>query len=178
MKRSGKVLAAGVLVACGLIAARGTWAAPQSGASAGADADNAFIDAMTGDWSMNGPTLGKPTRYALHGERVLAAGWVRLQMRDKAKPPQYQADFFLGYDKNKHDYIGHWLDQFGAAGARVVAEGHRDGNTLVLLFPYADGAFRNTFTYDPDKRLWTWLLESQEKDGKWSTFAKYDVTKT
>jgi len=175
MKRLGKLLAAGTLVACGAVATHGVYAAASS--SAPADADNAFIDAMTGDWSMDGPTLGKPTHYALHGERILAGGFVRFQMRDKAKPPQYQADFFLGYDKNKHDYIGHWLDQFGAAGARVVAEGHRNGNTLVLIFPYAEAAFRDTFTFDPGKHAWTWLLESQEKDGKWSTFAKYDVTK-
>ena len=144
-------------------------------ASSAPDADDAFLEAMIGDWSIEGVTLGKPIHYALRGERILAGGFLRLQLRDKAKPPQYQADFFLGYDKAKHDYIGHWLDQYGAAGARVVAEGHRDGNTLVLLFPYADAPFRDTFTYDPGKRAWTWLLESQEKNGTWSTFAKYDV---
>lgn len=146
-----------------------------SSGPASTDADNAFLDAMTGDWSMDGVTMGKPTRYALRGERILNDGFVRLALRDKAKPPQYQADFFLGYDKNQHDYIGHWLDQYGAAGARVVAVGQRDGDTLVLLFPYAEGALRDTFTYTPGKQSWTWLLESQEKNGTWSTFARYDV---
>jgi len=127
---------------------------------------------------MDGSTLGKSTHYALHGERILSGGFVRLQMRDKARPPRYQADFFLGYDKKKRDYIGHWLDQYGAPGARVVAEGQRNGSMLVLIFPYAEGAFRDTFTYDPARHSWTWLLESHEKNGKWSTFAKYAVTKT
>ena len=176
MKIWRKVLATGILVTSGLIAADGTWAGPTGNSQAGTDADNAFIDAMTGDWSMDGPTMGKPTHYALHGERILAGGFVRLQMRDKAKPSHYQADFFLSFDKRKQDYIGHWLDQYGAAGARVVAEGHRNGNTLVLLFPYADGALRDTFSFDSKKHAWSWLLEQQDKDGKWSTFAKYDVT--
>ena len=177
MKIRRKVFAAGILVASALIVAGGTFAAAPNGAPVSTDPDTAFLDAMTGDWSMDGPTLGKPTHYALHGERILAGGFVRLQMRDKARPPQYQADFFLGFDKKKQDYIGHWLDQFGAAGARVVAEGRRNGNTLVLLFPYADGPFRDTFAFDASKHAWSWLLESQDKDGKWSTFAKYDVTK-
>src|SRR5215469_16426932 len=109
--------ALGIAVALALIAMRSVHAAPA------ADPDNAFLDAMTGDWMMVGPTLGKPTKYTLHGGRVLSGGFVRLDMIDTKSPPQYQASFFVGYDAKKHDYIGHWLDQFGAAGACVVAAG-------------------------------------------------------
>jgi hypothetical protein len=43
--------------------------------------------------------------------------------RDLSRPSKYQADVYLGFDAKAGDYIAHWLDQFGAAGARVVASG-------------------------------------------------------
>jgi hypothetical protein len=82
-----------------------------------------------------------------------------------------------GFDPKGGDYIAHWLDQFGAAGARVVATGKRDGQTLVLLFPYTEGQFRDTLTLAADGSSGTLLLESQEKDGSWSTFASYTLTR-
>jgi hypothetical protein len=69
--------------------------------------------------------------------------------------------------------VAHWLDRFGATGARVVATGHRDGERLILTFPYAGGAFRDTFTFEPKSGTWTLLLEAQEPSGSWSKFATY-----
>jgi hypothetical protein len=161
----------GFLVGCALILAQGAHAETPS------DPDNAFLNALTGDWSMTGTTLGKPIKYSLHGERVLAGGFVRLALRDTKIPSEYQADIYIGYDAKKKDFIAHWLDQFGAAGARVVATGHCNGETLVLLFPYEDGGFRDTFTYDPTSKTWSWLLETQDARGKWSTFARYDLAR-
>ena len=56
----------GFLVAVALILAQGVHAQTPS------DPDNTFLGALTGDWSMTGTTLGKPVKYSLHGERVLA----------------------------------------------------------------------------------------------------------
>ncbi len=142
-----------------------------------ADRDNAFLDALTGNWVMTGTTMGKPVKFSLHGERALAGGFVRLALRDTKSPSQYQADVYVGYDAKKNDYVAHWLDQFGAAGARVVADGHRNDETLILVFPYDDGAFRDTFTFDPAVRTWDWLLETQAKSGTWSTFARYGLVR-
>ncbi len=71
--------------------------------------------------------------------------------------------------------MAHWLDQFGAAGARVVATGHRDGQQLVLTFPYPEGAFRDTFSIEPGGERGTLLLEAQQPDGRWSQFARYEL---
>ena len=71
--------------------------------------------------------------------------------------------------------IGHWLDRFGAPGARVVASGKRQGETLVIQFPYADAAFKNTFVYDPNTDTWSLLIESQQPGGGWSNFATYNL---
>ena len=55
--------------------------------------------------------------------------------------------------------------------------GRREGQKLVLLFPYAEGAFRDTLVVAADGNFATLLLESQEKDGSWSTFASYRMTR-
>jgi len=140
-------------------------------------ADDAFLDDLEGRWIMRGTLGGKPVTYDAVGQRVLSGAWLKFHMSDSGKPPRYQADVFLGYDAKARDFIVHWLDQFGAAGGRVVATGHRDGEQLVFTFPYAEGAFRDTFQRDKQKGTWTLLLESQRKDGTWSTFANYNLTR-
>jgi hypothetical protein len=98
-------------------------------------------------------------------------------MIDTGSPPQYEADVFIGFDAEAHDYIAHWLDRFGAAGARVVARGTTTGEQLVLTFPYADGLFRDTLSWRPATRSWSLLLESGATDGAWKTFASYTLTR-
>ncbi|HEX2791707.1 MAG TPA: hypothetical protein VHN17_14855 [Steroidobacteraceae bacterium] len=140
-------------------------------------ADEAYLDALQGKWVMQGTLLGKPVRYSADGQRVLRGGFLKLHMIDTGSPPQYEAEVFIGFDAQAGDYIAHWLDRFGAAGARVVASGKRQGERLVLDFPYADGAFRDTFIWQPVSGSWSLLLESQRSDGSWSTFASYTLTR-
>jgi hypothetical protein len=68
------------------------------------------------------------------------------------------------------------LDTSGAAGARVVATGHLDGERLVVVFPYAAGRLRDTFQRDKSSGSWTVLVESQDKDGSWSPFGNLRLT--
>jgi hypothetical protein len=138
-------------------------------------ADDAYLDALQGKWIMSGTLGGKPVRYVADGRRVLQGGFIKLHMIDAGVPPQYEADVFIGYDPKAKDYIAHWLDRFGAAGARVVAQGTRAGPQLVLTFPYAEGAFRDTFVWKPATQTWSLLIESQERNGSWSTFASYTL---
>jgi hypothetical protein len=138
---------------------------------------DAFLAQLAGRWELAGSVRGKPAHYRAEGRWELQHGWLRLAMIDTARPPAYQADLYLGFDPQAGDYIAHWLDQFGAAGARVVATGQRDGQTLVLLFPYPEGAFRDTLSLAPGGGRGTLLLESQQKDGSWSTFASYTLTR-
>jgi hypothetical protein len=141
-----------------------------------AAAADPYLARLEGDWDMVGTVRGKPVRQ--HGEAhwVLKKGWLCLSIVDSASPPAYEASVYLGFDKHTRDYIAHWLDQFGAAGARVVGAGQREGETLVLLFPYAEGAFRDTFSFAAGASSGSLLLESQEKDGHWATFASYRLT--
>jgi hypothetical protein len=135
--------------------------------------DSAYLDALKGKWEMTGTLLGKPVRYHAQAERVLQGGFLRLHMMDVVEPPQYEADFYLGFDEKAGDFIGHWLDKFGAAGSRVVATGKREGESLVLLFPYAEGAFRDTLKRDAKRDSWTLMIEAQASNGTWTNFATY-----
>ena len=134
--------------------------------SAGGPDDNAYLDKLQGSWEMAGTLGGKAVHYHANGERVLKGGFLRLHMIDAEPTPTYEADVFIGFDAQRHDFIAHWLDRFGAAGARVVASGRR-----------ASGAFRDTFTFMPQSDAWSLLLESQKPDGTWSTFATYTLTR-
>ena len=154
-----------------------------TGATAGRTAhsdtasDNTFLDALQGKWVMTGTLGGTAVQYVADGQRVLQGSFLKLHMIDDHSPPQYEADVFIGFDTKSNDYIAHWLDRFGAAGARVVARGERHGQQLTLLFPYANGAFRDTFRRQ-NKDSWSLLLESQARDGSWSTFASYSLIRT
>lgn len=137
--------------------------------------DDAYLDNLQGSWVMEGTLGGKPVHYVADGERVLSGGFLELHMLDAQSPPQYEAQLFIGYDPKARDFIAHWLDRFGAAGARVVASGRRQGQRLVLDFPYAEGAFRDTLLWQPASASWSLLLESQRPDGSWVEFANYTL---
>jgi hypothetical protein len=142
-----------------------------------ADADNAYLEELLGKWDMTGWMGSKALHYRAVAERVLQNGFVRLHMVDVAADPQYEADVYIGVDSQQHDFVAHWLDRFGAAGARVVGTGKRSNDKLILIFPYAAGNFRDTFTFLSDSSTWSLLLESQKPDGSWSTFASYTLAR-
>jgi hypothetical protein len=136
-----------------------------------------FLAQLAGRWDFVGTVRDKPVRYRAEGRWQLQDGWLCLSLVETRTPPDYEASVYIGADTRAGDYVAHWLDRFGAAGARVVATGKRDGQTLVLLFPYEEGAFRDTLTLASDGRSGTLLIESQEKDGHWSRFASYTLTR-
>jgi hypothetical protein len=140
-------------------------------------AEAAYLDQLGGRWNMVGTVRGKPVQYVADGERVLQGGFMKLHLVDAAIPPKYEADIYVGFDARRNDYVAHWLDRFGAAGARTVGTGSRNGDRLVIRFPYEDGAFRNTWSHEARADSWALLIESQEPDGTWSTFADYRLTR-
>jgi len=144
-------------------------------AAAAAPEPTHLLATLAGDWDLAGTVLGKPAHYRAQGRWVLHGGWLEFSMVDLATPPDYEARVFIGYDAKAGDYVAHWLDRFGAAGARVTATGSGQDGTLVLLFPYAEGAFRDTLSLAPDGTSGTLLLETQKADGSWSTFASYQM---
>jgi hypothetical protein len=146
------------------------------GATAAPAPPDPFLAQLVGDWDLIGRVGKQPAHYRGTGRWVLKQAWLGLTLNDLATGG-YQASVYLGHDAAAADYVVHWLDQFGAAGARVVGSGRRDAQTLVLQFPYTEGAFRDTLTLSEDGSSGTLLLESQQKDGRWTTFASYRMTR-
>ena len=148
---------------------------PAKGQSPAPAAMDSLLERMVGRWTMTGTVLGKPVSYTLEASRVLQRRFVELHMTDLAKPPQYEARVFIGVDSAGGQYIAHWLDNTGAAYSIPPATGTASGDTVMLMFPYPDGAFRDTFVYDRHAGTWDFLLEAADSIKGWRTFANYQV---
>jgi hypothetical protein len=98
-------------------------------------------------------------------------------MKDVAVPPTYEANLFIGIDSSKNQYVAHWLDSFGGAGALVVGLGPLSKEKIEIIYPYSERDFRNIFKYDSGKDEWTLVIESKGIDGNWSVFAQYTVVR-
>jgi hypothetical protein len=107
----------GVLLAC-IVLLCGAGEIAVRAADTARSPDEAYLDALQGTWTMAGTLRGKPVRYVADGQRVLQDGFVKLHMMDGDSRPPYEADVFIGFDAKANDYIAHWLDRFGAPGAR------------------------------------------------------------
>ena len=137
----------------------------------------ALLDHLQGPWTMRGTVRNKPVKYAADGAWILQNQFFSLHMLDASIPPKYEADLFIGIDTSKRQYVAHWLDSFGGAGARVVATGPLSTEKIEIIFPYPEGRFRNLFTYDSGNNEWKLVIESEQSGDHWSPFADYTFTK-
>jgi hypothetical protein len=126
---------------------------------------------------MTGSVMKNPVTYAAEGTWVLQNQFFSLHMKDAAVPPAYEATLYIGIDSVKMEYVAHWLDSFGGAGARVVGFGPISGENIGIVYPYTEAKFRNLFKYDSLNNEWTLLIESEGKNGQWSVFARYSIVK-
>lgn len=141
----------------------------------GASTDS-LLQRLVGQWRMTGSVRGQPVTYTMEGARVLQQRFVELHMVDVREPPTYEARVFLGVDTTAHRYIAHWLDNFGAAFSIPPATGEARGDTVLLTFPYPDGAFRDTFVYNRSADTWHFRLDAADATtGGWRLFAEYEV---
>ncbi|MBI3585551.1 MAG: hypothetical protein HY088_00260 [Ignavibacteriales bacterium] len=126
---------------------------------------------------MTGTVMKKPVRYTAEGVWVLQSQFLSLHMKDVTVPPAYEANLFIGIDSSKNQYVAHWLDSFGGAGARVVGLGPLSSEKIEIIYPYAERNFRNIFKYNSEKDEWTLVIESEGTDGHWSVFAQYTIVR-
>lgn len=134
-----------------------------------------LLNHLRGTWRMKGTVMKKPVEYIAEGVWVLHDQFLSLHMKDVAVPSTYEVNLSIGIDSSKNQYVAHWLDSFGGAGARVVALGPLSAEKIELVYPYPEGRFRNLFTYNSGKDAWTLVIESEGKDGHWSGFAQYNM---
>lgn len=137
-------------------------------------ARDSLLEHLVGTWEMKGTVRGTPVTYRLEARRVLQNRFVELHMVDIGTPPGYEARVFVGADSAGR-YVAHWMDVFGAGFSVPPGYGVVRGDTLEILFQYADGPFRDRFVYDRRDGSWHFRLESGASDGSWKPFADYQV---
>ena len=86
-------------------------------------------------------------------------------MKDVSVPPAYEANLLIGIDSINNEYVAHWLDSFGGAGARVVGFGPLSPDEIEVVYPYPERHFRNILKYASDKDEWALVIESGNADG-------------
>lgn len=121
---------------------------------------------------MSGEIMNDPVHYYVEGSWVLGGQFIRLNLIDTTTPPQYEASVFIGIDTAKRQFVSHWLDVFGGAGARVAGLGPLSDDSIVVIYPYDGSRFRNVFRFDPAARSWSLLIESERNDGTWGHFSQ------
>jgi hypothetical protein len=134
---------------------------------------DSLLSRMEGQWLMTGTVRGKPAAYRLDVQRVLRGRFIELHMVDMGQPSAYEARVFVGVDSAKAQYIAHWLDNSGAGYSIPHATGQARGDTIHVVFPYPEGAFSDTFVYDPAADAWHFRLDAADGHGGWSVFAEY-----
>jgi len=135
---------------------------------------DALIERLAGEWRMTGQVRGRAAESTASGAWTLAHQWLRLEMKDVAQPPAYEAHVYIGYDNKSERYVAHWLDVFGGRFSETLGYGVREKDAVRFVFEYPDGPFHTTFTAQPDG-TWSLLMRTKNDAGSWVTFAEYTL---
>jgi hypothetical protein len=130
-----------------------------------------FIENLTGDWRLTRKIRATEVTNTLKAEWVLNHQFLQIHMKDVAIPPTYEALVLIGYSHADKQYVAHWCDTYGGKFS-AVGYGKRSADSIEFKFEYPDGPFYNTFTWDAKAKVWTFRMESVEKDGKRALFAE------
>jgi hypothetical protein len=141
---------------------------------------DALLDNLQGRWKVTGTIMRKPRELELTAEWVLNHQFLQVRQRDTKTlegKPVYEVLIFIGYDNASDRYVLHWIDIYGGRFSETLGYGHREGNSIKFNFEYPDGPFHNTFTWNPEGKSWSFLLEQKDAAGKWKNFADQTATR-
>ena len=131
-----------------------------------------LLDNLVGDWKIARKFKTRTVDNTATAEWVLNNQFLLIHMKDANSPPQYEANIYVGFDNTSDRYVAHWIDVFGARVSETMGFGSRSGNSIKFVFEYPDGPFLNTFTWNPEKKSWTFLMQHKDPNGKWILFAE------
>lgn len=130
-----------------------------------------LLESLVGKWQLTRTIRGKQVQNSVGAEWVLNHQFLRVHMKDTAVPSQYEAMVFIGYDNASERYVAHWIDVYGGRFSETLGYGRRDGDSIRFVFEYPDGPFHNTFTWNRETKIWTFLMETKNPSGQWVQFA-------
>ena len=140
------------------------------------ESPRAFLDRLVGCWRLDGEMSGASLAQDVTARWALGGHFVEMRFTQSDAPaagrPRYEALYLVGYDERAHRYALNLFDSFGVASAPVPGLGAREGDSIAFAFPYADGDFRNTFTWRANAREWDMILERRTAEGRFELFAR------
>jgi hypothetical protein len=166
------LLLIGILSSLAIQAGRAQDAAPRDGPQR--PLQDPLFDSLTGTWFMSDTVGSRSAGYTLHASSVLGHQFLRLEMRDTAQVPAYQAMVFIGRDNMSERYVAHWLDVFGGRWSETLGYSTRTGQAVESVVEHPDGPFRTTFARDARGR-WSILMRQRNSAGQWRVFARYTL---
>jgi hypothetical protein len=131
-----------------------------------------LLDNLVGGWKVTRKFKTRTAENTASVEWILNHQFLLIKMKDVNNPPQYEANIYIGYDNASDRYVAHWIDVFGGRFSETLGYGTRSSNSIKFVFEYPDGPFLNTFTWNPNKKSWTFLMRQKDQTGKWTLFAE------
>lgn len=165
-----------ILASCLALASLGLGAAEPVIDGPRARFDDPFIATLEGRWDITREIRGTQVRNAMSAEWALNHQFLKLHMKDVKSPPAYEAIVLIGYVHATKEYVAHWTDTFGGKFS-AVGRGKRTGDSIEFRFDYPDGPFHNTFTWQPDRQGWVFLMEGTDAKGARQFFARDTLTR-
>jgi len=152
---------------------------PSAASSQEARTNDPLLDALIGQWVLQGEITGRPTTHDVDVSWVLNHRFLRVHERSRETTlegePQYEADVFIGWDSAGNRYVVHWMDVFGG-GFSLTGYAPRSGPAIPIVFAASDGPFHTTFAFDVGAGVWKVTMDS-EHGGQVRPFARLMMTR-
>lgn len=136
-----------------------------------------LLDHLVGIWELTGVVAGDSVEITFEAKWVLNHQFLQLHYQDVNVPSEYEAFVYVGFNHQESLYVVHWLDVFGGHYSETLGYGKSDNNSINFVFNYPDWQLLNTFTWLPDQQKWLSVIEQQNQNGKWHTFAVQEIQK-
>jgi hypothetical protein len=127
---------------------------------------NELLDNLAGFWSITGMQGNRPVHGVAEAEWVMGL-YLRLHQKMADGP---ESVIHIGYDTYDRRLVAFRLDSISVRGAETPGYGLQEGNSIKFTYDYATLSFRDTWTWDPQVKVWQFLTESKsrrEKEAIW-----------
>ena len=128
-----------------------------------------LLDQLGGFWDLTGTVRGQPVHERVDCEWILNHQFMRIHRKSVEGP--HEALMYVGYDPVSERFVAHLLDTFGARGSETLGYGIRSGDKFQFVFEYPSGPYHYTLSWDGKEKSWQFVLESKDRQGRWSTFS-------
>jgi hypothetical protein len=139
-----------------------------------------LLNNLVGRWSLTGK-MGDTSLYQkvearwILRETLVEMSCTPVRVGEDGNP-DYEALYFIGYDKKTREYVLHLFDTFGVTSKHIPGIGQRKDNTIRFKFDYDVGPWFNSFAWNPEKKSWKNTITYEQNDGLKGNFAEKELT--